>query len=122
MDAAGGLGRAPWQASTLTRRRNRLLPLRVLTKASSSHARPRRAPLLPPSGAEPPGAADPPDEFYEFTADDFLVVARAAQRRAETDAVFLTRSAREAAARARAEALPPVPVRLHFPDGSIVQV
>ncbi len=33
----------------------------------------------------------------------------------------MTKTAREAAARARAAALGPVPVRLHFPDGSIVQ-
>jgi hypothetical protein len=65
---------------------------------------------------------DPPDEFFEFTADDFLVVSRAAKQRAEADSVLLTRSAREARARAAAEALPPVPVRLHFPDGAIVQV
>ena len=62
-----------------------------------------------------------PDEFFEFTADDFAEVARAQQRRAAAEAVLMTRTAREAQARARAERMPPVPVRLHFPDGSIVQ-
>ena len=73
------------------------------------------------SGAEAVGE-DLPDSFYELDADDFVVIARAAQRRAAADSVLMTRTAREAQARARAQAMPPVPVRLHFPDGSIVQV
>ncbi|GBF90266.1 hypothetical protein Rsub_03399 [Raphidocelis subcapitata] len=66
-------------------------------------------------------AADPGDAFFEFTADDFAEVARAAQKRAAAQSVLMTRTAREAQARARAASHPPVPVRLHFPDGSIVQ-
>lgn len=65
--------------------------------------------------------ADPPDEFFEFTADDFAEVAKAAQKRAAAQSQLLTRALREQQARARANALGPVPVRLHFPDGSIVQ-
>jgi len=66
-------------------------------------------------------AAAEDDAFFEFTADDFANVARAQQRRAAADSVLMTRTAREAQARARAAALPPIPVRLHFPDGGIVQ-
>ncbi|KAI8467936.1 MAG: hypothetical protein J3K34DRAFT_23578 [Monoraphidium minutum] len=64
---------------------------------------------------------DPDDAFFEFTADDFAEVARAQQRRAAAEGQLLTRALREQQARARAKALGPVPVRLHFPDGSIVQ-
>jgi hypothetical protein len=66
-------------------------------------------------------ASDPPDEFFEFTADDFAEVARAAQKRAAAESQLLTRALREQQARSRANAMGPVPVRLHFPDGSIVQ-
>jgi tether containing UBX domain for GLUT4 len=82
----------------------------------------------PSNGAPPAPSAKNNDEeeddsFFEFTAEDWALAQRAADRRRREQEArpFTTQAQRDAAMRARAESFGPVPVRLHYPDGSIAQ-
>ena len=66
---------------------------------------------------------EPPEEFFEFTPDDYhRVVAGQARERARAETGLRTQKLREEEMRRRAAALGPVPIRVHFPDDIILQV
>jgi len=70
------------------------------------------------------GEADEDDAFFQFTAEDWALSQRAAEKRRrerEAGAHLTTQAQRDAAATRRAESYGPVPVRLHYPDGFIAQ-
>jgi hypothetical protein len=96
-----------------------LLPLQVLVSSASRSAH------FWVSCARSGAAAkdDPGDEFFEFSAEDYARVTAAharAQRAAE--AGLRTGKLREAEDARRAARLGPVPIRVHLPDDSILQV
>lgn len=63
-----------------------------------------------------------PPEFYEFTTDDYhKVMSGWAKQNSKAAGPMKTQKLREQDERRRAEQLGPIPVRVHFPDGSIVQ-
>lgn len=65
---------------------------------------------------------DESDSFFEFTQEDFAAVMHAANKRKQVASSGLrTAAMREAEQHAKAAALGPVPVRVHFPDGHILQ-
>ena len=65
---------------------------------------------------------EPPEDFFEFTADDYQkVVAGQARERARAETGLRTQKLREAEMRRRAASLGPVPIRVHFPDDIILQ-
>ena len=71
-------------------------------------------------------AADEPapgDDFYEFTAEDYARVATARHRAAAAaeGATLRTAALRERDERAAAARLGPAPVRVHLPDGLVMQ-
>eukprot|EP00882_Tetradesmus_deserticola_P028358 GHRQ01031589.1.p1 GENE.GHRQ01031589.1~~GHRQ01031589.1.p1 ORF type:complete len:403 (+),score=161.86 GHRQ01031589.1:119-1210(+) len=68
-----------------------------------------------------PIEADPPDEFFELTAEDLQRLHAQAAAKRKADSVFRTRTAREAESATRASAMGPVRVRLHLPDGTLLQ-
>eukprot|EP00195_Chlamydomonas_chlamydogama_P004892 CAMPEP_0202902588 /NCGR_PEP_ID=MMETSP1392-20130828/16940_1 /ASSEMBLY_ACC=CAM_ASM_000868 /TAXON_ID=225041 /ORGANISM="Chlamydomonas chlamydogama, Strain SAG 11-48b" /LENGTH=416 /DNA_ID=CAMNT_0049589375 /DNA_START=140 /DNA_END=1390 /DNA_ORIENTATION=- len=61
------------------------------------------------------------EAFFELTPEDFAAITRANEAKKKEDNMLKTRAIREAEERARAEAYGPVPVRVHFPDGVIMQ-
>ncbi|KAF6257927.1 hypothetical protein COO60DRAFT_1701571 [Scenedesmus sp. NREL 46B-D3] len=71
--------------------------------------------------APSPMEADPPDEFFELTAEDLQRLQAQAAAKRKADLTFRTRTAREAESAARAAAMGPVRVRLHLPDGTLLQ-
>ncbi len=72
------------------------------------------------SAAEGP---PPGDDFYDFTAEDWAAVAGARARAAAAaeGAALRTAALRERDERAAASRLGPVPVRVHLPDGLVLQ-
>ena len=65
---------------------------------------------------------EPPEEFFEFTADDYhRVAAGHARERAHAESGLRTQKLREEEMRRRAASLGPVPIRVHFPDAIILQ-
>lgn len=69
------------------------------------------------------GAADPPPEFYDFTAEDYhRVMAGQAHAAAQAGAGMRTAAMRRADTEAAASRLGPVPLRIHFPGDVVVQV
>lgn len=63
-----------------------------------------------------------PPEFYDFTPDDYhKVMSGWAKQNSKAAGLMKTQKLREQDERRRAEQFGPIPVRLHFPDGSIVQ-
>ncbi|KAF8073148.1 ASPSCR1 [Scenedesmus sp. PABB004] len=73
------------------------------------------------AAAPSPMAVDLPDEFFELTPDDLAMLQHNANAKKKAEAVFRTRASREAEGAARAARLGPVRVRLHFPDGTLLQ-
>lgn len=64
---------------------------------------------------------DPPDAFFELTAEDLQRMQAQAAAKRKAESVFKTRTAREAESAARAASMGPVRVRLHLPDGTLLQ-
>lgn len=65
---------------------------------------------------------DLPAEFYDFTADDYhAVMSGWAKQKASAAGPLKTQKLREQDQRRRAEQFGPVPVRVHWPDGVILQ-
>lgn len=63
-----------------------------------------------------------PPEFYDFTPDDYhKVMSGWAKQNSKAAGPMKTQKLREQDERRRAEQFGPIPVRVHFPDGSIVQ-
>lgn len=63
-----------------------------------------------------------PLEFYDFTPDDYhKVMSGWAKQNSKAGGPLKTQKLREQDERRRAEQFGPIPVRVHFPDGSIVQ-
>lgn len=63
-----------------------------------------------------------PPEFYDFTPDDYhKVMSGWAKQNSKAAGPLKTQKLREQDERRRAEQFGPIPVRVHFPDGSIVQ-
>ena len=63
-----------------------------------------------------------PDDFYDFTPDDYQkVMSSWARKNSTASAPLKTQKLREQDERRRAEQIGPVPVRIHFPDNSIIQ-
>ena len=68
------------------------------------------------------GITDLPPEFYDFTPDDYQkVMSSWAKQNSQGAGPLKTQKLREQDERRRAEQFGPVPVRVHFPDGTIVQ-
>ena len=69
---------------------------------------------------------DPPDSFYEFTADDYARVARGWGANTAggqpASGPLKTAKLRAAEAAAAAQRVGPIPVRVMFPDGMVLQV
>lgn len=65
---------------------------------------------------------DLPAEFYDFTADDYQTVMSGwAKQKASAAGPLKTQKLRDQDERRRAEHFGPVPVRIHWPDGTILQ-
>lgn len=63
-----------------------------------------------------------PPEFYDFTPDDYhKVMSGWAKQNSKAAGPLKTQKLREQDERRRAEQFGPIPVRVHFPDGHIVQ-
>ncbi|KAA6416558.1 MAG: plant UBX domain-containing 1 [Trebouxia sp. A1-2] len=68
------------------------------------------------------GDTDLPADFYDFTPDDYQkVMSGWAKKNSQAAGPLKTQKLREQDERRRAEQFGPVPVRIHFPDDSIVQ-
>lgn len=66
--------------------------------------------------------ANLPAEFYDFTADDYQsVMSGWAKQKASAAGPLKTQKLREQDERRRAEQIGQVPVRIHWPDGTILQ-
>ncbi|BDA50940.1 probable tether containing UBX domain for GLUT4 at C-terminar half [Coccomyxa sp. Obi] len=105
--AATTVTQAPAPADSLSLGRQ----IHVFSQAAAAEAEAMR-------GAE----EEPPEEFFEFTPDDYhRVVAGQARERARAETGLRTQKLREDEMRRRAAALGPVPIRVHFPDDIILQ-
>lgn len=63
-----------------------------------------------------------PPEFYDFTPDDYhKVMSSWAKQNSKASGPMKTQKLRAQDERRRAEQFGPIPVRVHFPDGHIVQ-
>ena len=63
-----------------------------------------------------------PADFYDFTPDDYQnVMSGWAKHHSQAAAPLKTQKLREQDERRRAEQFGPVPVRVHFPDGTVIQ-
>ena len=62
---------------------------------------------------------DPPEDFYDFTAEDLVRITAA---KTAGEGPMLTRALRERRAQATAGQYGPVPVRILFPGDIVVQV
>ncbi|KAG1678180.1 hypothetical protein FOA52_016117 [Chlamydomonas sp. UWO 241] len=91
----------------------------IYTKAALDDA--TAAAAAASAGAATAVAGDLPDSFFELTAEDFASISSANQARRTDGEQLRTRYLREAADAKRANAYGPVPVRVHLPDGLIVQ-
>ena len=68
------------------------------------------------------GETDVPEDFYDFTSDDYQkVMSGWARKNSQASAPLKTRKLREQEERKRAEQIGPVPVRIHLPDDNIIQ-
>lgn len=68
------------------------------------------------------GDTDLPADFYDFTPDDYQkVMSGWAKKNSQAAGPLKTQKLREQDERRRAEQFGPVPVRIHFPDDTIVQ-
>lgn len=65
---------------------------------------------------------DVPEDFYDFTSDDYQkVMSGWARKNSQASAPLKTLKLREQEERKRAEQIGPVPVRVHLPDDNIIQ-
>ena len=65
---------------------------------------------------------DLPPEFYDFTPDDYQkVMSSWTKQNSQGAGPLKTQKLREQDERRRAEQFGPVPVRVHFPDGVVIQ-
>ena len=63
-----------------------------------------------------------PADFYDFTPDDYQkVMSGWAKKNSQAGGPLKTQKLREQDERRRAEQFGPVPVRIHFPDDTIIQ-
>ncbi|CAB4483306.1 hypothetical protein RhiirA5_407121 [Rhizophagus irregularis] len=78
----------------------------------------------PPENATLSTQIDLPDSFYELTAPElqFLLVMQDSKRKAEANAGFKTRAAREQEEKARERKYPKTMIRVRFPDGFQLQM
>ncbi|MEW5297609.1 MAG: hypothetical protein WDW38_006783 [Sanguina aurantia] len=85
----------------------------ALEEAAALEARLRKAAAM--------RSTDPPDSFFDLTPDDFAEMARSQRIKQHDAAQLMTTKLRQASETAKAASYGPVRVRLHLPEGVIMQ-